>query len=54
MSSESSEIERLRKAAAAQGVSPTHEDLEAMLGFIAGILPALAEIERQLPPETPV
>lgn len=54
MSSESSEIERLREAAAAQGVSPTNEDLEAMLDFVARILPALEEIERRLPPETPV
>lgn len=54
MLSESSEIERLREAAAAQGVSPTHEDLEAMLDFVARILPALEEIERRLPPETPV
>ena len=52
--SESSAIERLREVAAAQGVSPTNEDLEAMLDFVARIVPALEEIERRLPPETPV
>ena len=45
-------IERLREEAAAQGVSPTDEDLEAVLDFVARILPALEEIERRLPPET--
>ncbi len=54
MLSESSGIERLREVAAAQGVSPTNEDLEAMLDFVARILPALEEIERRLSPETPV
>ena len=39
--------------AATQGVSPTDEDLEAMLDFVVRILPALEEIERRLPPETP-
>jgi hypothetical protein len=51
--SESSAIERLREVAEAQGVSPTNEDLEAMLDFVGRIVPALEEIERQLPPETP-
>ena len=45
-------IERLREEAAAQGVSPTDEDLEAVLDFVTRILPALDEIERRLPPET--
>ena len=52
MSTESSGIERLREEAAAQGVSPTDEDLEAVLDFVTRILPALDEIERRLPPET--
>jgi hypothetical protein len=51
--SESSAIERLREVAAEQGVSPTNEDLEATVDFVARILPALEEIERRLPPETP-
>jgi hypothetical protein len=50
---ESSSVERLRELAASQGVSPTDEDLEAMLDFVNRILPALAEIEERLPPETP-
>ena len=52
MGSESSPIERLREAAAAQGVHPTDEDLEGVSGFLERILPALAEIEERLPPET--
>ena len=53
MSFESSAIERLREEAAAQGVSATDEDLEAVLDFVARILPALEEIQRRVPPETP-
>jgi hypothetical protein len=52
--SESSGIERLREEAALQGVSPTDADLEAVLDFLARILPALEEIQRRLPPEPPV
>ena len=52
MEPESSPIERLRDAAAAQGVHPTEEDLEGVRGFLDLILPALAEIEERLPPET--
>jgi hypothetical protein len=52
MPSESNPVERLREQAALQGVSPTDEDLEAVLGFLARILPALEEIEESLPPET--
>ena len=47
-------VARLREEAAALGVSPTDEDLEAVLDFVARILPALEEIERRAPPETPV
>ena len=52
MESESNPVERLREAAAAQGVHPTEEDLEDVRGFLDLILPALAEIEDRLPPET--
>jgi hypothetical protein len=52
MEPESSPIERLRAAAAAQGVHPTDEDLQAVGDFLDRILPALAEIERLVPPET--
>jgi hypothetical protein len=38
--------------AARQGVEPTDEDLEGVLGFLERILPVLAEIEERLPPET--
>ncbi len=46
-------VERLREVAAAQGVSPSDEDLEAVLDFVTRILPALDDLERRLPPETP-
>jgi len=55
MSSESNlqpSLEFLRELAARQGVAPDDADLEAVLGFLNVILPALAEIERTLPPET--
>jgi hypothetical protein len=51
MEPESSPVERLREAAAAQGVHPTDEDLEGVRDFLFRILPALAEIEERLPPE---
>jgi hypothetical protein len=50
--SESSSLERLRELAASQGISPTDEDLEAVLDFLTRILPALEDLERRLPPET--
>jgi hypothetical protein len=52
MSVDPSALERLREQAALQGVSPTDEDLEGVLGFVTRILPALEEIERRLPAET--
>jgi hypothetical protein len=52
MEPESSPIERLREVAAVQGVYPTEEDLEGVRDFLDRILPALAEIEERLPPET--
>lgn len=42
----------LRAQAASLGVDPTDADLEAVLGFLATILPALVEIERGLPLQT--
>jgi hypothetical protein len=53
MESESSSVERLRELAASQGVAPSDADLEAVLDFLSRILPALEEIERRLPAETP-
>lgn len=52
MDSESSPLRHLREAAAGQGVHPTDEDLEGVRDFLDRILPALAEIEERLPPET--
>ena len=44
-------VDELRAQAAALGVAPSDADLEAVLGFLSRILPALEEIERQLPLE---
>jgi hypothetical protein len=44
----SSSLETLRQVAAAQGVEPSDEDLEAVQGFLDAILPALARIEEEL------
>lgn len=44
-------VEHLRVQAAMLGVDPPDIDLEAVLGFLATILPALAEIERALSAE---
>jgi hypothetical protein len=52
MQPESSPIELLREAAAVQGVYPSDEDLEGVRDFLDRILPALAEIEERLPPES--
>lgn len=58
MSEESSpvvpSIEQLRAVAAEQGVHPDDADLQAARGFLDAILPALADLERRLPPETPL
>jgi hypothetical protein len=51
MGTESSLVSTLRELARRQGVEPTDEDLEGVLGFLERILPALAEIEERLPPE---
>jgi hypothetical protein len=52
MGSESNLVSALRELARQQGVDPTDEDLESVLGFLDRILPALAEIEERLPPDT--
>jgi hypothetical protein len=49
---EASPIERLRADAVAQGVHPTDDDLEGVRDFLDRVLPALAEIEERIPPET--
>jgi hypothetical protein len=46
------ELALLRAVAERQGVSPEDADLEAVRPFLQAILPALAELERRLPPET--
>jgi hypothetical protein len=52
MGAESSSVESLRRLAESQGIVPSDEDLKAVLGFLTRILPALAELEKQLPPDT--
>jgi hypothetical protein len=47
-------IEFLRLVAAQQGVYPEEEDLKAVVAFLEAVLPGLAEIERRLPPGTPL
>ncbi len=49
MGPESSVIQALRELAGRQGVEPSDEDLEAVLGFLNGILPELKELEELLP-----
>jgi hypothetical protein len=53
MAAESNSVERLREIAEEQGVSPGDDDLEAVLDFVSRLLPALKDLERRLPPETP-
>jgi hypothetical protein len=56
MSTESSRVpsvEHLRAAALVHGVAPTDDDLEAVQGFLATILPVLAEIEGRSGPDVP-
>ena len=51
MSSQSSPLSLLRQLAEARGVSPSDDDLEAVLGFLNVVLPALDELERLVPPD---
>jgi hypothetical protein len=50
---DSSSLALLRELAARQGVSPDNADLEAVLGFLDAILPALEDLEQRIPPTTP-
>ena len=45
-------LEELRALARAQGVEPSDDDLVVASGFLAAILPALREIEEEIPPGT--
>jgi hypothetical protein len=49
MGTQSNAISLLRALAERQGVEPTDEDLEAVVGFLETILPALEELEKLLP-----
>jgi hypothetical protein len=49
MGAESSSVSLLRELAARQGVEPTDDDLEAVLGFLNAILPALERLADELP-----
>jgi len=51
MGPESSRLDFLRELAAAQGVDPSDEDLEAVLGLLDAILPELERLEKLLEPE---
>ena len=52
-SSPSLTLAELRSVARAQGVDPTDADLEAVVGFLATILPALRSIEEETAPDVP-
>jgi hypothetical protein len=55
MASQSSPVpslEELRALLRAQGIEPSDEDLVVASGFLATILPALREIEDEIPPGT--
>jgi hypothetical protein len=45
-----SSLDFLRELAARQGVEPSDDDLEAVLGFLDAILPELARLEQLLAP----
>jgi hypothetical protein len=53
MAQESNSLDFLRKLAERQGVEPSDADLEAVLGFLDLILPALARLEAELPQDQP-
>ena len=46
-------LDELRALARVQGVEPTDADLEAVLGFLATVLPALRELEEQTGRDVP-
>jgi hypothetical protein len=45
-------LAELRSLAEAQGVAPTDEDLEAVRGFLEGLLPEFDDLERAVPSGT--
>ena len=49
MGAHSNVISFLRALAERQGVEPTDEDLQAVVGFLETIMPALEELEELLP-----
>jgi hypothetical protein len=49
MGPQSNVISFLRALAERQGVDPTDEDLEAVVGFLETIMPSLEELEELLP-----
>jgi hypothetical protein len=53
MGQESTSLDFLRELAERQGVEPSDGDLEAVLGFLDEIMPALARLEETLPPDAP-
>jgi hypothetical protein len=54
MEAESSRADFVRQLAAQEGVEPSEEDLEAVVGFLDAILPELARLEELLPPEAAI
>jgi hypothetical protein len=44
-------LAHLRAVADAEGVRPTDADLERVAAILDGFLPALAELERLIPPD---
>ena len=51
MTDEAYSFDFLRQLARLQGIEPTDADLAAVQMFLTTILPALADIERALPPD---
>lgn len=53
MAHELPSIDQLRDAAAAQGIHPSDDDLEAVQGFLRVLVPAFAELEQLVPLDMP-
>ena len=51
MTDEAYSFDFLRQLARLQGIEPTDADLAAVQMFLTTIVPALADIERALPPD---
>ena len=45
-------LAELRRLVESQGVTPTDEDLDAVVAFLEVLLPAFHELESLIPPET--